>query len=483
MQILQLRALKPDGSDDGGRYDKVLWNLWSAISGVRMNDAEKNPLIEARTLRGFHDRLPGEALVKERMLTSLKKTFEGFGYVPIETPHIEFAEILIKESSEEIRKQLYRFQDNGGRDVALRFDLTVPFARFVVQHRNEVGIPFKRYAIGNVFRGERPQAGRFREFTQCDFDFVGTESIGADAETVEVIAAGLKGLGIGKFLVRINNRKVMNGLSAMLGAGEHAGDILRVVDKIDKVGQSETALALKEEVGLDEKSVSALLDFIGLTKEKQGEELFRALAPYKEKNSLLGRGISELEELFAILQSLPIDPAVYCCDLTIARGLGYYTGIVYETILTSLPDYGSICGGGRYDNLTGTFSRDLLPGVGASFGVDRLIAALQELKLEKALQTPAQVLLVSEENSSIPLLHQTAHEMRSTGVNVEVYPDSARLKKQFEYAERKGHPFLLFVEQTESSVAFKLRNASTREQVIFASAIDAAGEIIQKLGK
>ena len=427
-----------------------------------MSDA----IIEPRTLRGFHDRLPSEALVKERMLGTLKKVFESFAYVPIETPHLEYLEVLTQQSSDEIEKQLYRFKDAGGRDIGLRFDLTVPFARFISQHRSTLGVPFKRYAVGNVFRGERPQAGRYREFTQCDFDFVGTESVGADAEIVEVIAASMLALGIKDFVIRINNRKLMNGFAEALEIPDKASDLLRIIDKTDKVSPEEIRNSLKEELGLSDEKLDRLLNFIEISRTGKHSDVFKALAPFKELNEHVSSGINDLERLFAVLADTDIPESSYCIDLTIARGLGYYTGIVYETSLLGLKEIGSVCSGGRYDNLTATFSKEALPGVGASVGIDRLIAALETMGLADNSQTPAKLLVMNERESDLPALHGTASKLRAAGIEVEVFPDPSKLKKQFEYTERKGHAFLLFIEQKDGKTQYKLRDSQSREQYL-----------------
>ncbi|NMC64093.1 MAG: histidine--tRNA ligase [SAR324 cluster bacterium] len=439
---------------------------------------DKAAYVEAKTLRGFRDKLPKESLVKGAMLAKLKGVFESFAYLPIETPHIEFLDVLVKQGSDEIQKQLYAFKDNGGRNIALRFDLTVPLARFIVQHRNEVGIPFKRYAIGEVFRGERPQAGRYREFTQCDFDFVGTTSIGSDAEIVQVIDASMKALGVKSYAIRVNNRKLMNGLAEDLGLSSKAADILRIVDKLDKIGADETRRELMSELSLKEQQISPFFELIELSQVHQGSALFAKLQKFAKINESLNAGISELERLTLLVEAANVDPSCFRVDFSIARGLGYYTGIVYETTLADLPEIGSVCSGGRYDNLTMTFSSEKLPGVGASVGIDRLIAALEQIGLSKQAGTPAKVLILNLDGELEAEIHSTAAQIRMAGINAEVYPEPSKQKKQFEYQERHGHPFVLFVQKDEAgNLQYTLRCTKTREQTILKS----QAEIIESL--
>ncbi len=441
-----------------------------------------NDIVEARTLKGFRDVLPGEGLLKERLIEQVKRVFLSFGYAPIETPHLEYTDVLIRETSGDIGKQLYRFNDQGGRDVCLRFDLTVPFARFVVQHRQEVGIPFKRYAIGNVFRGEQPQFGRFREFMQCDFDFVGVESLTADAEIIEMIAAIMETIGISKFVIRMNSRRLMNGLAEALNVPEKAGDILRILDKLDKIGEEQVRAALASELALPQQTVDELLSFVAITSRSSGEEVFRSASQYKERNELMRRGLDELEKTAAILKGAGLPEDKFKVDFSVARGLGYYTGIVYETYLTDLPEIGSVCSGGRYDNLTMNFSKEKLPGVGASVGLDRLIAALQKLELMKLENTPAEVLLTLMSEQDAPQIHLLAQQLRKLGVKVEVYPEPSKLKKQFQYADRKGQAFVAIAGGEElSKGALTVKDMRGGSQETYSSVAEAA-ERIRKRG-
>ena len=403
---------------------------------------------DARTLSGFRDILPANASVKESMLSSIKEVFKSFGFVPIETPHLEYADVLVGKGSEEIQKELYKFRDHGGRDVALRFDQTVPLARFVVQHKHLLSSPFKRYAIGNVFRGERAQAGRYREFTQCDFDFIGTTSILSDMEIIQVINNSLLSLGIENFTIRINNRKILNGLAQHFNVEDKIEDILRIVDKIDKIGEEKVKTELLESANIGSEPIDEIIKFISIKQED--ETFFEQVAHYKEYNEQMRAGIEELEQIFTILDTLEMNKDNYKVDFSIARGLGYYTGTVYETILDDLPSMGSVCSGGRYDNLTQSFSKDgNMSGVGASIGIDRLIAALEKLELIKGKNTTADVLILNIDKNYIANIHKLAVDLRKSNVNVEVYPDTMKFKKQMKYANSQGHDFVIILGENE----------------------------------
>jgi len=415
--------------------------------------------VTPRTLSGFKDRLPQEALKKRDILHKLSQVFESFGFAPIETPHLEYADVLLKRGSEEIQKELYRFKDHGDRDVALRFDLTVPLARFATQHRHAIKLPFKRYAIGNVFRGERAQAGRYREFTQCDFDFLGSDSLVADAETIAVLEAGFLTLGIKEFKISINNRAIMNGFAASLGLEGKIEDILRIVDKLDKIGR-ESVLKELEECGID--SGEEIVEFVSLKESDKG--FWEKVAELKQ-NPLLQKGFEDIVKLTELLESMGVDRSRVQIDLSIARGLGYYTGIVYESRLTRLPEIGSVASGGRYDNLTQTFSNEKISGVGASFGVDRLLAALDKLGELDSKETPSLLLGISFCEKSQNYLLKACSILRKEGIACEVYPDIAKLKKQLDFANSKGFPYVLIAGESEvHKNIFVLKDMKSGEQ-------------------
>ena len=432
---------------------------------------------EARTLSGFRDILPDNASVKESMLNSIKEVFKTFGFVPIETPHLEYAEVLIGKGSEEIQKELYKFRDHGGRDVALRFDQTVPLARFVVQHKHLLSSPFKRYAIGNVFRGERAQAGRYREFTQCDFDFIGTTSTLSDMEIIQVINNSLVSLGIENFTIKINNRKILNGLAKYFKVEDKIEDILRIVDKIDKIGEDKVKEELSQSANLANDSIEEIIKFISIKQEE--DNFFSTIAKYKEYNEQMREGIEELEEIFDILATLDIKKDNYKIDFSIARGLAYYTGTVYETVLDDLPSMGSVCSGGRYDNLTKSFSADdNMSGVGASIGIDRLMAALEKLELIKGKNTTADVLILNIDKRYLSNIHKIGEELRQKGVKTEIYPDTMKFKKQMKYANNKGHEFVIIVGENEvENGTMTLKNMIDGEQYSVKN-IDEAVKII-----
>lgn len=419
-------------------------------------------MVTPRTLSGFKDRHPKEAYAKSKMLRSIVESFEKFGFAPIETPHLEYAEILKKQGSDEIQKEMYHFLDHGGREVALRFDLTVPLARFVAQYKNEVGLPFKRYCIGNVFRGERAQKGRYREFTQCDFDFIGADSIGADVEILQVIYQTLFDLGLRDFTIHINNRKIFNGLMESLNVSEHTTEVLRIIDKIDKIGKKNVCQELREKTPLNLNSINMLLDFIAKTQNGSALELLEELESFKKLNNTLKSGIDELSTLCKILE--PIIPnKFYKINLSIARGLGYYTGIIYETTLNTLPSLGSVCSGGRYDNLTQNFSKDSMSGVGASIGLDRLLAGLEELNLIEGNKNVADALLIAL--NSLKYGYKVAQNLRNQGLKIEMYPELTKPKKSFSYANNKGYKYVVVVgEEEEQKNTYTLKNMESGEQ-------------------
>ncbi|EEO25400.1 histidine--tRNA ligase [Helicobacter winghamensis] len=419
-------------------------------------------MVTPRTLSGFKDRLPKEAYAKSKMLQSIVQSFEKFGFAPIETPHLEYAEILKKQGSDEIQKEMYHFLDHGEREVALRFDLTVPLARFIAQYKNEVGIPFKRYCIGNVFRGERAQKGRYREFTQCDFDFIGTDSIGADVEILQVIYQSLFDLGLRDFTIHINNRKIFNGLMESLNASNHTIEVLRIIDKIEKIGKESVKQELQNKTPLNLDSIAMLLDFIAKIQKGSALELLKELEAFRELNHTLKSGIDELSTLCKILD--PLIPAkFYKINLSIARGLGYYTGIVYETTLNALPSLGSVCSGGRYDNLTQNFSKDSLSGVGASIGLDRLLSGLEELNLIQSDKNVADTLLIPLH--SLEYGYKVAQSLRDKGLKIEVFPEITKPKKSFNYANNKGYKFVVITgEEEEQQNTCTLKNMESGEQ-------------------
>ncbi|MCX2716602.1 histidine--tRNA ligase [Helicobacter sp. MIT 21-1697] len=425
-------------------------------------------MVTPRALSGFKDRLPKEALAKAHLLNKVSNVFMNFGFVPIETPHLEYADVLIKQGSDEIQKELYRFKDHGGRDVALRFDLTVPLARFVSQYKNDIGLPFKRYAIGNVFRGERAQRGRYREFTQCDFDFIGSDSISCDAEILQVIYASLMALGIEEFTIWLNHRGILNGICEYCGITQE-NDVniaLRIIDKLDKIGKDNVSVELQKELHLNSTQVENLLEYTSIKQQGDSEIFFKQISFMEEWNDSIQKGIKDLKALYKVLSSLQMDRDTYRINFSIARGLGYYTGIVYETTLNALKSIGSVCSGGRYDNLTRTFSKEKMSGVGASIGIDRLLAALEELDLLQKRATSARVLIVCMDSAYFGYAHLLAESFRCSEIPIEVYPEISKLKKQFTYAHLKGYEFVIVIGESEfGTKTLTLKNMTSGMQI------------------
>jgi histidyl-tRNA synthetase len=392
----------------------------------------RDQLIEPRVLKGFRDYLPETMLVRERLMETARGVFRSYGFAPIDTPALEYAEILLGKGGDESDKQLFRFRDQGDRDVALRFDLTVPLARFAAQHWNQLGLPFRRYHLGSVWRGENTQKGRYREFVQCDFDTIGTTSLAADIDTLLVIHDLLVALGFSRFTIRVNNRRLLNGLLSHLGLAERTVSVLRSLDKLAKIGVDGVTAELMQYGGLTSEQAATVL------------ALARPDATLEELQSTLSDcpaaldGLTQLQQLLHTAVSAGVPAERLKLDVSIARGLDYYTGTIYETFLNDLPGIGSICSGGRYDNLAGLFTKTPLPGVGASLGLDRLLAAMEELGLLGQVATAAPILMTYFDAGRLADYSRTARRLRSQGWNVEVYPEPIALGKQLKYASRKG---------------------------------------------
>jgi histidyl-tRNA synthetase len=404
-------------------------------------------LIEPRTLKGFRDFLPEQMIPRERIIETAKRVYRSFGFAPIDTPALEYLEILQGKGGDESDRLMYRFQDHGGRDVGMRFDLTVPLARFAAQHIDTLGTPFKRYHMATVWRGENTHRGRYREFMQCDFDTIGTRSVAADAETVVVIHELLRAIGLDKFTIRINHRGALNGVLAKLGVADRAADVLRCIDKLDKISPDAVAAELQEKVGLDATSAGKILSFcLGESGASSAKDIERTLAFLGEqvKGSEAGEaGVATLAELFKLARSAGVSEANLDLDVKIARGLDYYTGVVFETRLDELPTIGSVCSGGRYDNLAELYTKQELPGIGASLGLDRFLAALEELGRLDKVQTTAPVLIPQFDASRLGDYFAMASALRHHGVGCEVYPEPKKLGQQLKYADRKGFRLVL----------------------------------------
>jgi histidyl-tRNA synthetase len=393
--------------------------------------------IEPRTLKGFRDFLPETMIPREWIIETARRVFRSYGFSPIDTPALEYLDVLLGKGSEETDKQLYRFQDHGGRDVGLRFDLTVPLARFVAQHIGKLGTPFKRYHIAPVWRGENTQRGRYREFMQCDFDTIGTRSVAADVETILVIHDLLRAIGFDRqFTVHVNDRAILNGLLENVGLADQATHVLRALDKLAKIGPARVAEELQTTAGATGDQAREVLTLVQLT--GSNDDVLRQLEKLGTGSELGKSGVARLREVISQVEAALRENAKVQLDVSIARGLDYYTGLVVETTLDELPDIGSICSGGRYDNLAEVYTNQELPGIGASLGLDRLLAAMEELGKLKDVRTPAQVLVPYFDAARLADYLRLAANLRSDGLAVEVYPDAVKLGKQLQYADRRG---------------------------------------------
>lgn len=403
--------------------------------------------IKPQTLRGFRDFLPDQMIAREHLIDTARRVYRSYGFAPIDTPALEYAEILLGKGGDESDKQVFRFMDQGDRDVAMRFDLTVPLARYSAQHIQDIGTPFRRYHIGPVWRGERPARGRFREFMQCDFDTIGTSSNAADIETLLVINDLFEAIGIERFTVRVNNRKVLNGLLAMNGLQDQATGILRCLDKLDKIGRDAVSSEMQERVGLSEQDAATVLDMAQLT--GSAEDILSRLGTMLQGSEIGEEGLANLDELFRTVRGCGIPEDRIKLDVSIARGLDYYTGTIYETLLGDLPEIGSVCSGGRYDNLAAKFTSQELPGVGASLGLDRMLAAMEELGMTQKASTPADVLITMFSRDHVVEYQQAARLLRDAGIGAEVYPEAKNIRRQVKYARKRGFPVTLIAKGDE----------------------------------
>ena len=407
--------------------------------------------ITPRTLSGFMELLPAPQQQLERMMDILRKTYALYGFTPLDTPVIEASEVLLAKGGGETEKQIYRFQ-KGDADLALRFDLTVPLAKYVALHGGELSFPFRRYQVGKVYRGERAQRGRFREFYQADIDIIGDGKldIANEAEIPSIIYQTFTRLGLKRFQIRVNNRKILNGFYAMLGLTEQSGDIMRTVDKLDKIGPDKVRGLLTGELGLTEEAAGDILRFIAITGSNQ--EVLTALEGYRGRNEVFDTGLTELETVVKYLAAFGVPEENFAVDLTIARGLDYYTGTVYETTLLDHPEIGSVCSGGRYDNLAEYYTDRQLPGVGISIGLTRLFYVLGEQgMLNPQLPTaPADVLILPMTAELTPAI-QLATRLRAAGVRTQLYTEQKKFKAKMNYADKIGVPYVVFLGDDEVS--------------------------------
>lgn len=420
-------------------------------------------IVKPSTLPGFMELLPSDQIVFNKMMDTIRKNYEKYGFIPLDTPLIEKSEVLLAKGGGETEKQIYRFT-KGDTDMSLRFDLTVPLARYVAQHFSELTFPFRRYHIGKVYRGERNQKGRFREFYQCDIDIIGNGSLSIinDAEIPCIIYSTFKDLGFESFTIHINNRKVLNGFFTSLNVEDKAG-VLRTIDKLDKIGIDAVSSEL-EKLNLDSETIEKILDFISI--KGNNDEIFTKLDEMDIKNDEFIAGLNELKEVIHYLKCFNIPESNYTVDLTIARGLDYYTGTVYETILNDYPGIGSVCSGGRYENLAGFYTSQKLPGVGISIGLSRLFYQLREANIinTNPSSTLTQVLIIPV-GDTIDYSIKAANELRKFGLICEVYFEESKLSKKFGYADKLGIPYIIIIGDDEAAGNMvTLKNMKTGEQ-------------------
>ena len=438
------------------------------------------PRIQPRTLKGFRDYLPETMLPREHIIDVARRVFRSYGFSPIDTPALEYLDVLLGKGGAETDKQLYRFQDHGGRDVGMRFDLTVPLARFAAQHIGTLGTPFKRYHIATVWRGENTQRGRYREFMQCDFDTIGTKGVAADIETILVVNDLLCELNVGGFQIHLNHRGILTGLIQKLGLAEKSAEVLRALDKLNKIGPDGVADELSRTAGTSSTDNEQLLALSSL--EGSNDAILANLENLVAGNEIGEAGAARLREIIAGLTAVLPTGAMdrIRIDASIARGLDYYTGMVLETTLDDLPAIGSVCSGGRYDNLAELYTNQQLPGIGASLGLDRLLAAMEELGMLEKVYTPAQIFIPYFDPAHLGDYFKLAAELRSAGLAVEVYPEPAKLGKQLQYADRKGFRVALIAGEREFAAnECQIKDLSSAESVSVPLTDDAASVIAE----
>jgi histidyl-tRNA synthetase len=448
----------------------------SRRAGIMLRGGNMPEIIEPRVLKGFRDYLPQDETARRALMEILERVFRSFGFVPIDTPALEYAEVLLGKGGGETDKQVYRFKDKGERDVALRFDLTVPFARFMAAHVDELYLPFRRYHMAKVWRGENTQRGRYREFMQCDFDIVGIDSASADTDIILLISEAIAALDVGSFTVRVNHRGIFNRFLEASGVREKSAAVLRLVDKLEKIGAEEVGRLLAAEVG--EGTAASVLEFV--RKEEGFEETLAKIeglaggpAPDSARLRDIWRNASEAG--FA---------GKLCLDPSITRGLDYYTGVVFETSLDAMPEIGSVCSGGRYDELASLYTTKRLPGVGSSIGLDRLLAALDELGKIKGRPGYTQLLVLAVEDSLAPSYHRIARALRVAGIAAEVFPEKRKLAQQFAYAERKGIPLAIILGTEEAAQGrVQLRDLGKRESLSLPFASGDAAELVARVAE
>ena len=435
--------------------------------------------VQPRTLSGFMELMPARQIQFDRMMAVLRESYSLYGFTPLDTPIIEASEVLLAKGGGETEKQIYRFQ-KGYSDLSLRFDLTVPLAKYVAQYSNQLAFPFRRFQIGKVYRGERAQRGRFREFYQADIDVIGDGKldISNDAEIPAIIYRTFTAMGLKRFQIRVNNRKVLNGFYAMLDLTHESGAIMRTVDKLDKIGAAQVKeLLMSEEIGLTADQAGEIMRFIAI--DGSNEEVLQALEGYRGRHPLFDEGLDELTTVARYLAAFGVPEDHFKVDLTIARGLDYYTGTVYETTMLDHPEIGSICSGGRFDNLAEYYTDKKLPGVGISIGLTRLFFVLEDQGyLNDQLNTAPADALILPMTEDLSAAIALATQLRSAGVRTQLYGEQKKFKQKMSYADKLGVPYVIFLGEEEiSSGVAAVKNMRTGEQVKLSP--DEAVKLIQ----
>ena len=439
--------------------------IFAVLIEVENKDSDQDmDKVEPRTLPGFMELLPNDQIRFNEIKEKIQKSYEKFGFLPLDTPVIESSEVLLAKAGGETEKQIYRF-NKGDSDLSLRFDLTVPLAKYVAEYYGELSFPFKRYQIGKVYRGEKAQAGRFREFYQCDIDVIGDGelSLSYDAEMPSVIYDTFRTLGFEKFTICINNRKILNGMFEYLGLSEKSVDILRIIDKIEKIGKENVIKELKE-INIEEKKIDTIMNFLEIT--GTSDEKIESLKKLGINNENFYLGINELETVIKQIRMHKVPEKNFMVDLSIARGLDYYTGTVYETFLDDYKKLGSVCSGGRYENLAEHYTDKKLPGVGISIGLSRFFYQIdKENIIESENKSIAKVLVVSMDDSQIEYALDIAAKIRNAGINTDVFLEDKKLKAKFKYADKLHIPYVAVIGEDEMrSNTVALKDMTTGEQ-------------------
>ena len=421
------------------------------------------PKVEPRTLPGFMELLPSEQILFNQIKDTIEETYKMYGFLPLDTPVIELSDVLLAKAGGETEKQIYRF-NKGDTDLALRFDLTVPLSKYVAKNYGNLSFPFRRYQIGKVYRGERAQKGRFREFYQCDIDIIGDGELDLinDAELPSVIYTIFTKLGFSDFTIKINNRKILNGLFQSLGQKENSVEILRIIDKIDKIGKENVVEELRK-INIDDSVINKIIDFIEI--KGTNSEKIEKLKSLGIENETFNKGIEELEFVANNMKLFGLPEENYMIDLTIARGLDYYTGTVYETFLNDYRELGSICSGGRYENLAEYYTDKKLPGVGISIGLTRLFYKLNELNLIKTNKKSISDILIIPMTEDLSTAIRIATKLRNQGIKTEIYLNNKKLKAKFKYADKLEIPYVIVIGEDEiQNNVVKLKDMKTGEE-------------------